>query len=78
MLSYGLKELAKTLGVAGPIGDFFSDRHWCEPLRWNRLAEKEQVHRMVFCASMTGVFEPRKELGRSCASRSYFTIYAAY
>lgn len=35
----------------------FSEQHWQEPLRWNRLAT-QQGHRMrVFCASMADVFE---------------------
>lgn len=41
---------------------FFSEKHWSEPIRWNILAEKEQIRRRVFCASMADVFEPRKDL----------------
>ena len=36
---------------------FFGDKHWAEPLKWNRAAEKERVRRRVFCASMADVFE---------------------
>jgi protein gp37 len=36
---------------------FFGDKHWNEPLRWNREAEKAGERRRVFCASMADVFE---------------------
>ncbi len=35
----------------------FDDRHWAEPLAWNRQAEKEGHRRSVFCSSMADVFE---------------------
>ncbi len=41
---------------------FFSDKHWAEPLRWNRDAEAAGERRRVFCASMADVFERRSEL----------------
>jgi len=41
---------------------FFSDKHWREPLRWNRDAEAAGERRRVFCASMADVFELRSEL----------------
>jgi protein gp37 len=41
---------------------FFGDKHWAEPLRWNREAAKAGVRRRVFCASMADVFERREEL----------------
>lgn len=37
----------------------FGDKHWNEPLRWNRTAEKAGVRRRVFCASMGDVFDNR-------------------
>lgn len=40
---------------------FFGDKHWAEPLKWNRDAEKAGVRRRVFCASMADVFEGRPE-----------------
>ena len=41
---------------------FFGDKHWAEPLSWNKKAEKEgRVHR-VFCASMADVFEEHPDL----------------
>lgn len=41
---------------------FFSDKHWREPLRWNRDAAAAGERRRVFCASMADVFELRSEL----------------
>lgn len=40
----------------------FGDKHWNEPLRWNRQAESTGVRRLVFCASMADVFEDHPEL----------------
>jgi len=57
---------AKRVGsnVWGPKASrrFFSDRHWDEPLRWDREALLQKERRRVFCASMADVFEPRSEL----------------
>ncbi len=41
---------------------FFGDKHWNEPLRWNRKAQKEGKPFRVFCASMADVFEDRRDL----------------
>lgn len=41
---------------------FFSDKHWSEPLKWNKDAKAEGSRHRVFCASMADVFERRKEL----------------
>jgi len=41
---------------------FFTDNHWCAPLKWNREAEQDGVRRRVFCASMADVFEDRRDL----------------
>lgn len=41
---------------------FFGDKHWEEPLKWNRKAESEGVRRRVFCGSMMDVFEDRPDL----------------
>jgi len=35
----------------------FGDKHWNEPFRWNRAAEKAGIRRKVFCGSMCDVFE---------------------
>lgn len=36
---------------------FFGEKHWSEPLKWNRTAEKLKKRMLVFCASMADVFE---------------------
>jgi protein gp37 len=36
----------------------FGDKHWAEPLKWDRQAKAEGRQRRVFCASMADVFEP--------------------
>lgn len=35
----------------------FGDRHWTEPLKWNREAERSGKRKRVFCSSMADVFE---------------------
>ena len=35
----------------------FGDRHWAEPVKWNRAAEKSGKRARVFCGSMCDVFE---------------------
>jgi protein gp37 len=37
----------------------FGDKHWQEPLKWDRQAEKDGKRHLVFCASMADVFEDR-------------------
>lgn len=34
----------------------FGEKHWTEPLKWNRGAEAESRRHRVFCSSMTDVF----------------------
>jgi protein gp37 len=46
---------------------FFSDKHWAEPLKWNREAQRVGARRRVFCASMADVFEGRPELDEARA-----------
>ncbi|UQA57096.1 DUF5131 family protein [Polyangium aurulentum] len=41
---------------------FFGDKHWNEPLAWNRDAAREGQRKRVFCASMADVFEDREDL----------------
>ena len=52
------------LTVWGPKTErrFFGDKHWREPLRWNRHAKAAGERRRVFCASMADVFEDREDL----------------
>ena len=41
----------------------FGEKHWNEPLKWDKAAKKAgELHR-VFCASMADVFEGRDDLG---------------
>lgn len=40
----------------------FGDKHWAEPLRWDRDAAAAGRPALVFCASMADVFEDRPEL----------------
>jgi protein gp37 len=35
----------------------FGEKHWREPLKWNRAAEAAGVRARVFCSSMADVFE---------------------
>ena len=39
----------------------FGDKHWSEPLKWNRQADAEGRQHRVFCASMADVFEDRDD-----------------
>lgn len=41
---------------------FFGEKHWNDPIRWDRKAEKAGVRYRVFCASMADVFEGRADL----------------
>lgn len=35
----------------------FGEKHWAQPLKWNREAAASGIRRKVFCASMADVFE---------------------
>lgn len=53
---------AKNWGIDAPRR-FFGDKHWNEPLKWNRDALKDFGRpARVFCASMADVFEDRADL----------------
>lgn len=41
---------------------FFGDKHWNDPIRWNKAAAAAGERRRVFCASMADVFEDREDL----------------
>lgn len=41
---------------------FFGDKHWNEPLKWNKEAQAKGERARVFCASMADVFEDRPDL----------------
>jgi protein gp37 len=53
----------------GPTSDrrFFGDKHWNEPRKWDREAERAGHPSRVFCASMADVFEDRRDLDESRA-----------
>lgn len=42
---------------------FFGDKHWDEPLKWNRRAVKNGTRYRVFSASMSDVFEDHPDVG---------------
>jgi protein gp37 len=41
---------------------FFGEKHWNEPLHWNRTSTETGIRKRVFCASMADVFEDRADL----------------
>ena len=41
---------------------FFGDKHWNDPVRWDRKAGKLGVKYRVFCGSMCDIFESRNDL----------------
>lgn len=41
---------------------FFGDKHWNDPIRWNRKATEEGTRKKVFCLSMGDIFEDRRDL----------------
>ncbi len=50
--------------VWGPQSErrLFKDKHWNEPLKWNKAAAASGKPFRVFCASMADVFEDRRDL----------------
>ena len=50
--------------VWGPTAErrLFGDKHWAEPMKWDREALAAGERRRVFCASMADVFEDRRDL----------------
>lgn len=59
---------------AGTERRFFGDKHWNEPLRWNRKAEKAGVPMKVFCASFADVFD--NEVGQEHRDRLWALVKA--
>lgn len=41
---------------------FFGDKHWNDPLRWNKKAGEKGIREKVFCGSYCDVFEDRPDL----------------
>lgn len=48
---------------AGKTRRTFGEKHWNDPLRWNKAAEKEGKPRLVFVASMADVFDAEAPAG---------------
>lgn len=42
----------------------FGEKHWNEPLRWNRKAQEAGIMRRVFCASMADIFDEEAPEGQ--------------
>jgi protein gp37 len=40
----------------------FGEKHWQEPLKWDRQAQREGTRKRVFCASMADVFEDHPQV----------------
>ena len=51
------KRYGHTVWGAGVNRRFFSEKHWQEPLKWNKQARESGERARVFCASMADVFE---------------------
>lgn len=45
----------------------FGPKHWAEPLRWNRAAQRDGVRRRVFCASMCDIWEDHPTIDKARA-----------
>jgi protein gp37 len=41
----------------------FGEKHWNEPLQWNKIAEREHTRHLVFCASMADVMDDEAPVG---------------
>lgn len=52
---------------------FFGDKHWNEPLRWDRKATLAGVRRRVFSGSMCDIMEDRRDLDAARA-RLFLTV----
>lgn len=54
------------LNVWGPAKTterrLFGEKHWAEPLKWNKQAGQAGERRRVFCASMADVFEEHPQI----------------
>lgn len=56
------KPLGKSFWGSTAPRRFFGNKHWQQPLRWNKAALKAGERRRVFCSSMADVFEDRPDL----------------
>jgi len=57
---------------AGAPRRYFGDKHWQEPLKWERAAQKNGKPHRVFCASMADVFD--NEVGQEHRERLWSLI----
>ncbi len=56
------KRMGKKLWGEGSARWFYGQSHWDEPLEWNAAAAEAGTRARVFCASMSDVFEDRRDL----------------
>lgn len=56
------KRLGEPVWGAQAERRFFGDRHWAEPIQWNKESQKTGERSRVFCASMADIFEDREDL----------------
>jgi protein gp37 len=61
---YAERQSARFGSWWGPIAErrFFGDKHWQEPVNWDKQAALDGAKRKVFCGSMCDVFEDRLDL----------------
>lgn len=52
----------KKTGKTGTPRRTFGEKHWNEPIRWNKKAVKEQKRHRVFCGSMCDIFEDHPQV----------------
>lgn len=58
------RELAGRFGVGwgnDAPRKYFGDKHWNDPIRWNKKAEKSGVRKKIFCSSMADIFDNKIE-----------------
>ena len=56
------KRVGQSVWGADAPRRFFGEKHWNEPINWNKKAEKEGQRKRVFCASMADWAEDRRDL----------------
>ena len=56
------KRVGEKIWGTGESRRFFTEKHWAEPLKWNKEAVAQKKRKRVFCASMADVFEFRADL----------------
>lgn len=63
-IRYGFSEAGAHFPIwgKGTQRRFFSEKHWAEPLKWDRAAAKAGERQRVFCASMADVMEDNPDV----------------